>query len=137
MEKVKYKPTGEMAKAAKRGLELRKEFGRGATMVGVARANQLIRGDELPIEIVARMYSFFHRHRVDKKASGWKPSEKGYPSAGLVAWLVWGGDPGDVWSTRIWEKYKKDNNKSIGDFETLFNEESSDELIKSILNATK
>lgn len=131
-EKIKYKPTTEMGNAAQRGLDLRKEYGRGGTAVGVARANQLIRGDELPIETVARMYSFFQRHRVDKQASGWKPSEDKYPSAGLVAWLLWGGDAGDKWSTRIWEKHKEEN-KSLNSLELLFNEESSDELIRSVI----
>ena len=36
-----WKPTLRMAAAAKRGLRLREQFGRGGTHVGVARAHQL------------------------------------------------------------------------------------------------
>lgn len=132
MEEEKYKPTKEMAKAAQKGLDLRKAYKRGGTAVGVARANQLIKRQELPITIVARMYSYFKRHEVDKKASGWKIGEKGYPSAGFVAWLLWGDDVGKEWSTRIWEKYKE-NKKFTSEIESLYDEESSDELLASII----
>ena len=78
------------------------------------------------------MYSFFKRHEVDKKAEGFNRGEKGFPTNGKIAWELWSGDPGFKWSTRIWEKYKEEN-KALEHLEKLFNEESSDELIKSIL----
>lgn len=131
-----YKPTTGMKTAAKRGLEWRKEFKRGGTLVGVARARDIINGKNLPIQTVARMYSFFARHTVDKKASGFNSGEDGFPSNGRIAWDLWGGDSGNTWSKRIWEKYKE-NNKNITEFEILFDENSSDELIKSILFASK
>ena len=31
------------------------------------------------------MYSFFSRHEVDKRAEGFRPRQKGYPSAGRIA----------------------------------------------------
>ena len=93
-------PTKEMAEEAKRGLELRKKFNRGGTAVGVARANQLIAREKLSISTVKRMYSFFSRHEVDKRAEGFRQGEEGYPSAGKIAWLLWGGDSGFAWSKR-------------------------------------
>ena len=93
-------PTKEMAEEAKRGLELRKKFNRGGTAVGVARANQLIARERLSISTVKRMYSFFSRHEVDKRAEGFRQGEEGYPSAGKIAWLLWGGDSGFAWSKR-------------------------------------
>ena len=93
-------PTSEMAEEAKRGLELRKKFNRGGTAVGVARANQLVARERLSISTVKRMYSFFSRHEVDKEAQGFRQGEEGYPSAGKIAWLLWGGDSGFAWAKR-------------------------------------
>jgi len=45
------------------------------------------------------MYSFFSRHEVDKKATGFNSGEEGFPSKGRVAWDLWGGDGGYSWST--------------------------------------
>ena len=59
-------------------------------------------------EIVVRMYSFFARHEVDKKATGFNSGEDGYPSPGRVSWDAWGGDAGFSWSTKI--KNQIDNN---------------------------
>lgn len=93
-------PTSSMAEEAKRGLELRKKFNRGGTAVGVARANQLVARERLSISTVKRMYSFFSRHEVDKEAQGFRQGEEGYPSAGKIAWLLWGGDSGFAWAKR-------------------------------------
>ena len=41
------------------------------------------------------MVSFFSRHRVDLDAEAANPSSDDYPSAGVIAWLLWGGDPND------------------------------------------
>ena len=70
-------------------------------MVGVARANQIVRGDKLSPRTVRRMKSFFARHEVDKRAEGFRAGEKGYPSAGRIAWVTWGGDAGQTWSYKV------------------------------------
>lgn len=87
-------------KAAELGLRLRKQYGRGGTAIGVARARDLKNGRQLSEKTVRRMKAYFDRHRVDKKASGWKKGEDKYPSAGYIAWLLWGGDPGYSWAKR-------------------------------------
>jgi|TARA_R100001463_G_scaffold55856_3_gene107668 HK97 family phage portal protein len=92
-------PTTTMSNNAKRGLELRKEYGRGGTSIGVARANQLVSKERLSPDTVLRMYSFFSRHEVDKQGRGFNSGTDGYPSAGKIAWLLWGGDAGFSWST--------------------------------------
>ena len=62
------------------------------------RAVNIARGDELPLETWKRVKSYFDRHQGDKDAKG-SPS-RGYwgddsnPSAGYVAWLLWGSDAG-------------------------------------------
>ena len=97
---IDFKPTAGMAVEAQRGLDWRKEFGRGGTNVGSTRASQLIKRENLSPDTVKRMYSFFSRHEVDKQAEGFKQGEKGYPSAGRIAWALWGGDAGFSWSKK-------------------------------------
>ena len=89
-----YKPTAGMKAEAERGLEWRREFGRGGTAVGIARARDIVNDKELSEDTVKRMFSFFSRHEVDKKAEGFEVGEDGYPSNGRIAWSLWGGDAG-------------------------------------------
>jgi HK97 family phage major capsid protein/HK97 family phage prohead protease len=119
---VPYKPTSGMVEEAKRGLEWRREHGRGGTEVGIARARDIANGKNLSDDTVKRMFSFFSRHEVDKQAEGFSPGEDGYPSNGRIAWALWGGDAGFSWSRRISEAMKKDEKRaapdalSVGDF---------------------
>ncbi|HEX4695288.1 hypothetical protein [Sphingomonas sp.] len=95
-----FTPTLEMASAARHGLRLRGKFKRGGTEVGVARAHQLIAREPLEPREVKSMYSYFARHEVDKKmrTHTWGSDED--PSAGYIAWLLWGGDAGKEWAGR-------------------------------------
>jgi hypothetical protein len=47
------------------------------------------------------MTSYFARHEVDKQGEGWSPGEDGFPSAGRIAWALWGGDAGRTWAEKI------------------------------------
>ncbi len=96
-----YEPTAEMRAEAEQGLEWRREFGRGGTEVGIARARDISNGRRLPYETVVRMSSYFARHEVDKEAQGFRPGEDGYPSNGRIAWALWSGDSGMAWASRI------------------------------------
>jgi len=101
-EIVDLKPTAAMAAEALRGLQWRQEFSRGGTAIGVARARDISNRVNLSEETIGRMVSFFARHEVDKQASGFSPGEDGYPSAGRIAWALWGGDAGKSWAeTRL------------------------------------
>lgn len=104
-----YKPTSGMVEEAKRGLDWRSEFGRGGTAVGIARARDISNGKNLSKDTVKRMFSFFSRHEVDKKAKGFRPGEDGFPSNGRIAWALWGGDAGFSWSRKITERLKKED----------------------------
>ena len=95
------KPTEAMKKAAQQGLDWRREFGRGGTEVGIARARDIVNGKNLSDSTIKRMYSYFSRHEVDKKAEGFSPGEDGYPSAGKIAWQLWGGDSAFSWSKAL------------------------------------
>ena len=87
-----------MAAEAKLGLAWRAEFNRGGTEVGVARARDISNRTNLSPETIGRMVSYFARHEVDKEGEGFSPGEDGYPSAGRIAWALWGGDPGASWA---------------------------------------
>lgn len=116
---VSYKPTAGMIAEAKRGLAWRSEGNAGGTAIGVARARDIQNGRNLPLDTVKRMYSFFARHEVDKKAEGFRPGEDGYPSAGRVAWALWGGDAGASWSKAITERAKTEKKLSAAVTEGL------------------
>ena len=99
-----YTPNQDMADNAERALEWRKEYSRGGTEVGVARAVQLKNKQPISLETVMRMVSYFARHEVDKDAPGFNQGEPGFPSAGRIAWDLWGGDAGMGWANNIAEE---------------------------------
>lgn len=117
------KPTEAMREEAQRGLDWRKEYGRGGTEVGVARARDIANNRDLSMDTVRRMNSYFARHEVDKQGEGFSQGEDGYPSAGRIAWALWGGDAGQSWARRLSEKEDNRMDKraeadelSVGDF---------------------
>jgi len=119
---IDLKPTAGMAEEAERGLNWRKEFGRGGTRVGVARANQLIRRESLSPDTVKRMFSFFARHEVDAQAEGFRQGEKGYPSNGRIAHALWGGDSGKSWSKKKRDQINRELEKSVDIDNLIFDE---------------
>lgn len=98
---IDFKPPKGVQEEAAKGLEWRREYGRGGTEVGVARARDLSNGKNISPETARRMASFFARHEVNKQAEGWSPGDDGFPSAGRIAWALWGGDPGKAWSDKL------------------------------------
>tara|TARA_Y100000385_G_scaffold288872_1_gene356660 strand:- start:7280 stop:9061 length:1782 start_codon:yes stop_codon:yes gene_type:complete len=71
---------------------------KGMTQTGLARANQLCKGENISEDTIARM-SAFERHRKNAEIS---EENKGTPwkDKGYVAWLGWGGDEGVAWAQR-------------------------------------
>ena len=98
MARIDMKPPAAVAREAEKGLKLRAETGHGGTEVGVRRAEQLRARETLSEEDVRAMASYFARHAVDKDGRDWDNEEK--PSAGKVAWLLWGGEPGKEWADK-------------------------------------
>ena len=132
-EDIDLKPTEAMAEEAQKGLDWRREFGRGGTEVGVARARQLVNRQEVSAETVRRMHSYFSRHEVDKEAEGFSPGEDGYPSAGRIAWALWGGDVGQSWARnkdRQLDKIDEEATRAIED-------EFPDKTITALENKVK
>ena len=99
LKDIDTSPTEGMIEEAKKGLEWRKEYDRGGTQVAVARARSIINGD-LSLDTISRMNSFFARHEVDKEAEGFYPGSDKFPSAGRIAWALWGGDAGQSWAKK-------------------------------------
>lgn len=91
-----YKPTEEMATAARRGLKMREESApsqRGGTAVGMARARQFANRDSVSLDIVKRTFSFLSRARTYY--------EPGKNTPGTQAYLLWGGPAGLRWARNI------------------------------------
>lgn len=91
-------PPAAVARNAEKGLALRQEHKRGGTQVGVARARDLSARKSLSPQTVRRMASYFARHAVDKQGEDF--DDETNPSAGAIAWLLWGGDEGRDWAER-------------------------------------
>jgi ATP-dependent Clp endopeptidase proteolytic subunit ClpP len=115
-----------MAAEAKLGLEWRAEFNRGGTEVGVARARDISNRTNLSPETIGRMVSYFARHEIDKKGQGFSPGEDGYPSAGRIAWALWGGDVGASWAR---SKYRQ-LNKELENMNTIIQIENKGGKVK-------
>ncbi len=98
-------PPAAVAHEAEKGLKLREEHGRGGTDVGRRRANQLKNREAVSERDIKSMYSYFARHDVDKRGKNWADKDK--PSAGYIAWLLWGGEPGRKWVDGLHEKLEK------------------------------
>lgn len=98
-------PPAAVAKEAEKGLNLRKEHNRGGTEVGRRRAHQLKNREAVSVRDIKSMYSYFARHQVDKRGKNWGDKDK--PSAGYIAWLLWGGEPGRKWVEGLHDKLEK------------------------------
>ena len=114
-----------MKDAARKGLRLRRQFGRGGLDTrqahaqgvgsGVQRASNIVHSDKLPLETWKRIKAYFDRHQRDREAKG-SPSrgfwgDDSNPSAGYVAWLLWGGDDGYRKAKEIAAMAKKNPSK--------------------------
>lgn len=95
-------PPSNVASAAARGLRLREQHGRGGTAIGVARARDLSAQKSLSVQTIRRMHAYFARHGVDKNGKGW--ADRSAPSAGYIAWLLWGGDAGQRWAEKLLQR---------------------------------
>lgn len=101
-------PAGARAAAA-RALRWKEKYGdkvKGGTQVGWTRANQLANGENLSRETVARMASFFARHKGNEVVDP-KYKDEPWRDAGHVMHLAWGGDAGAAWAKSKMEQLRK------------------------------
>jgi hypothetical protein len=102
-----YKPPQAAVNNAKRGLKLREKWGRGGLSPaeakkqgidsGVTRAKKISSGSVSRHDV--RRMSAFNRHRKNYNPSKKKPD--GGPTAGTIAWLLWGGTSGVDWAKKL------------------------------------
>lgn len=114
-----FSPPEGARSAARRGLEARKKWNRGGLSSGeagkqgigsgVQRASDLASGDALSEETIRMMNRFFGRHQKNY-APGKKESDGG-PTAGTIAWWLWGGDAGKSWAAKMVERFDRDKTK--------------------------
>lgn len=101
-----FKPPASAVSNAKRGLELRKKWGRGGLSPseakshgidsGVTRARKISSGKVSQHDV--RRMSAFNRHRKNYRPE--KKMPDGGPTAGTIAWLLWGGTSGVNWAKK-------------------------------------
>jgi HK97 family phage prohead protease len=132
-ESLDFKPPKGVREEAAKGLAWRREYGRGGTEVGIARARDLANGRTISPETARRIKAYFDRHQSDKEAEGYRPGERGYPSNGRIAAALWGGfDDSYPWATKLVRQMNaedEDRSESMDNLERRFLEVAdADEL---------
>ena len=97
-------PPDAVIEAANYGIALRREHRRGGTEVGQERARRLSAGELVSDRDIKTMNAWFARHAVDKRGKFWAHPTK--PSAGYIAWHLWGGDAAQAWIAPLRERLK-------------------------------
>ena len=100
-----FTPPPDAARVAGKALRARQQYGRGGTAIGVHRAVQLSHRQPVSLDTIRRMVSYFARHAVDKRSPAFFAGPK-FPSAGRIAWDLWGGEPGKRWAEAIWNRHR-------------------------------
>lgn len=95
---------------AARGLKyLAEGFGGDGLTDGTKREAREMAAGNISDSKVRRMAPWFARHKVDGQApKNSNPSDAQYPGAGLVAWLLWGGDSNFSDRAQDWAQSKID-----------------------------
>lgn len=112
-EDINFSPPAGVRAEAQKGLDWRREFGRGGTEIGIARGRDLSNGTKISPDTARRMKAYFDRHEVDKKGEGFSPGEPGFPSNGRIAWALWGGNFGYSWSQKLVRQMNSEDERSF------------------------
>ena len=102
-----FYPPANVREEARRALDWRRTYKRGGTSVGLATARLLASGKPVSLKKARHIARYFPRHAVDARAKGYRSGERGFPSAGRIAWGLWGGTPGWVWSRKLVDTYRE------------------------------
>ena len=95
---------------AERGLKyLAEGYGGDGLTEGTKRAARQMAAGNITEDKIRKMAPWFARHKVDGQApKNSNPSDPEYPGAGLVAWLLWGGDSNFSDRAQNWAQRKID-----------------------------
>lgn len=102
-ESIDFSPPDGVREECSKGVAWYEEGkgGDGLVEETVSWARRLASGESITPDKARKMRAWLARHAVDLEAEGAKPGDDGYPSAGRVAWALWGGDPAVSWSDKI------------------------------------
>ena len=93
------RPSAQMRANARRALNLRDKAPasrKGMTAIGLQRANQFAKGENVSMATVRRTFSFLSRAKAYYKPGSNTP--------GTQAYLGWGGNAGLTWARRLLNK---------------------------------
>lgn len=95
---------------AERGLKyLAEGYGGDGLTEGTKQAAREMAAGNISENKIRKMAPWFARHKVDGQApKNSNPSDPEYPGAGLVAWLLWGGDADFSDRAQTWAQRKID-----------------------------
>jgi hypothetical protein len=98
--RIDWTPPDGVRAALRRGLELHDQghSGDGLQPDTVAWARRLADGEPVSFEKARKMAAWFARHDNDVER---RARERDKTSPAYVAWLLWGGDAGLSWATKL------------------------------------
>ena len=71
------------------------------------RAKQLAERRDVSLRDITAISAYFARHNVDKASKRHEGGDETDPSAGYIAWLLWGGEPGRRWADSLMASLNK------------------------------
>lgn len=114
-----FAPPESVQIAARRGLDLRRRWKRGGLSneqaseqgigSGVQRATNLSNGSRISARVIGQMVAFFSRHQKNYAPDKTEPD--GGPTAGTIAWLLWGGNAGKAWAQSVHNRIERADEK--------------------------
>ena len=117
-----FSPPEQVSEAAKKGLALRERWQRGGLSVGeanrqgigsgVTTAKLLAEKQSLSLEKIKQIKAFLDRH--EKNYQPGKKMPDGGPTAGTIAYLLWGGPAAKTWTQAALAEIEK-SQPSLGD----------------------
>jgi hypothetical protein len=116
--------------ALRRGLELHAEGygGDGLAPETVPWARRLARGEAVSVEKARAMRAWFARHETSPGEAEARRDDKTSPA--WVAWLLWGGDAGKSWSSKIMRQVEaRDASTSAAPAALAVGQTYTDELV--------
>ena len=112
-DEIDFSIPEEVKNNAQKGLDLRKQYNRGGTSIGLATARYLIKSKSATPEKIRHIAKYFPRHIKDnlndKTSDGW------------IAWMLFGGNSGRTWSTGIAEKMNEIDEREMAYFSDIEN----------------
>ncbi len=68
---------------------------------------QLAERRDVSFRDITAISAYFARHEVDKASKSHEWGDETDPSAGYIAWLLWGGEPGRRWADSFTARLNK------------------------------